>query len=169
MLEEQFKKRQTAAEQWHQSARRKAQEGTLRPSAPISCATFAQDVIEGRSRVGEKHVHHKPKLGFGPVSLIGSGGTSTFREAMAAQVFQPSHSLPGMSIEEAGLREMKIMEALQGRMAKAAEESGMAAQPKENIEEGEGDEASEYKARAWDDWKDENPRGMGNSKLTPCG
>jgi hypothetical protein len=31
------------------------------------------------------------------------------------------------------------------------------------------DEESEYKARAWDDWKDEHPRGAGNKKLTPCG
>ena len=26
-----------------------------------------------------------------------------------------------------------------------------------------------YKQRAMDDWKDENPRGWGNSKLKPCG
>lgn len=25
-----------------------------------------------------------------------------------------------------------------------------------------------YKARAWDDWKDDHPRGYGNSKLKPC-
>jgi immunoglobulin-binding protein 1 len=26
-----------------------------------------------------------------------------------------------------------------------------------------------YRQRAMDDWKDDNPRGWGNSKLKPCG
>lgn len=25
-----------------------------------------------------------------------------------------------------------------------------------------------YRQRAWDDWKDDHPRGCGNSKLKPC-
>jgi hypothetical protein len=33
----------------------------------------------------------------------------------------------------------------------------------------EDEDAEEAKARAWDDWKDDNPRGAGNKKLTPCG
>lgn len=35
-------------------------------------------------------------------------------------------------------------------------------------EEEYSDEAVQ-KARAWDDFKDANPRGQGNSKLRPCG
>ena len=38
-----------------------------------------------------------------------------------------------------------------------------------NEDEDEDDEAAQEKARAWDDWKDDNPRGAGNKKLTPCG
>jgi len=33
----------------------------------------------------------------------------------------------------------------------------------------EESDAAVMKARKWDDWKDENPWGKGNSKLTPCG
>ncbi|KVI07618.1 hypothetical protein Ccrd_014039, partial [Cynara cardunculus var. scolymus] len=35
-------------------------------------------------------------------------------------------------------------------------------------EDDEDDDAAQDKARAFDDWKDDNPQGAGNKKLIPC-
>lgn len=79
-----------------------------------------------------------------------------------------------MSIEEAGLKEMEIMNKWQEMNKKMFEEGnstwykdGPKLGPSEV--EDENDDAAQDKARAWDDWKDDNPRGAGNKKLTPCG
>lgn len=79
-----------------------------------------------------------------------------------------------MSIEEAGLREMEMMNKWQERNVKLMEEANSSwyndsrkAMPGE--EDDEDDDAAQEKARAMDDWKDDNPRGAGNTKLTPCG
>lgn len=84
--------------------------------------------------------------------------------------------MPTMSIEEAGLAEMEIMNKWQEKNKELFEEAtsswhndGPKIPTSNNKDEEEEDEAAEEKARAWDDWKDENPRGAGNSKLTPCG
>lgn len=158
--------RASKAEAWHKDAASKSK--TTKPAQSITCATFAQDVIEGRASLGQGHDHRHQPL-FGPASLVGDTIT-TERQRLAAQVFQPSHRLPTMSIEEAGLKEMKIMKEWTERNAKLQEEanSSWAREPKKE-NESDDDEAAEYKARAWDDWKDENPRGSGNKKLTPCG
>ncbi|KAE8719709.1 PP2A regulatory subunit TAP46 [Hibiscus syriacus] len=139
------------------------------PAAPITCATFAQDVIEGRANVSQAHDHkHQPMI-FGPQSLIGGSLTSE-RERMAARVFQPAYRMPTMSIEEAGLREMEMMNKWQERNAKMFEEANSAwykDKPKMGPnEDNEDDDDAQEKARAWDDWKDDNPRGAGNKKLT---
>ncbi|KAL6541497.1 PP2A regulatory subunit tap46 [Orobanche gracilis] len=170
-LDEQSKK----AEFWHRGAATRAR--FSKPAAPITCATFAQDVLEGRARVSQGHEHkHQPMI-FGPASLIGKNPTSE-REKMAAQVFQPHHRLPTMSIEEAGLKEMEIMNKWQERNVKLMEEANsswhkdnkLLSRPGEDDDDGEEDgDDSQEKARAWDDWKDDNPRGAGNKKLTPCG
>lgn len=161
MLDERISK----AESWHKGAALKAR--TSKPAHPITCATFAQDVIEGRASLGQGHDHSHQPL-FGPASLVGNSIT-TERQRMAAQVFQPSHRLPTMSIEEAGLKEMEIMKKWTERNSQLQEEanSSWAREPKKDNES--DDEAAEYKARAWDDWKDDNPKGSGNKKLTPCG
>ncbi|XP_021294173.1 PP2A regulatory subunit TAP46 [Herrania umbratica] len=158
------------AEAWHRDAAARAQ--YTKPAPPITCATFAQDVIEGRANVSQAHDHkHQPMI-FGPQSLIG-GSLTNERQRMAAQVFQPGHRMPTMSIEEAGLREMEMMNKWQERNAKMFEEANSTwykdspkLGPSENEED---DDAAQDKARAWDDWKDDNPRGAGNKKLTPCG
>jgi immunoglobulin-binding protein 1 len=77
--------------------------------------------------------------------------------------------LPTMSIEEAGLREMKMMEKWQERTAKMIQESNSAWHKDGSRSAQEDEDAEEEKARGWDDWKDDNPRGAGNKKLTPCG
>jgi hypothetical protein len=81
--------RQSRAESWHKEGASKAR--TLGPAQPITCATYAQDVIEGRAAIdqGHKHSHGAPFL-FGPASVV-SGSLSTERERLVAQVFQPSH------------------------------------------------------------------------------
>lgn len=156
------------AEAWHKSSATRAP--FLKPVQPITCATFAQDVIEGRAKASDAHEHkHQPVI-FGPASLIGGRLTSE-RERIAAQVFQPTHRLPTMSIEEAGLREMEMMNKFQERNAKLMQEANSSWHsdgPRRGSEE-EDDDAAQDKARAWDDWKDDNPRGAGNKKLTPCG
>lgn len=159
------------AETWHRNASNQAP--FLKPVQPITCATFAQDVIEGRAKASEAHEHKHQPLMFGPASLIGGGRLTSERERMAAQVFQPGYRLPTMSIEEAGLKEMEMMNKWQERTAKFIEESnsswhndGPRSAPNDDDDD---DDAAQDKARAWDDWKDDHPRGAGNKKLTPCG
>ncbi|CAO2143216.1 unnamed protein product [Urochloa humidicola] len=162
MLDERTQK----AEAWHHNAANRAP--YAKPANPITCATFAQDVLEGRASVSQAHEHKHQPLIFGPASLVGGGLTSE-RERMAAQVFQPGYRLPTMSIEEAGLREMKMMEKWQERTAKMIKEANSAWHKDDSSSAQEDEDAEEAKARAWDDWKDDNPRGAGNKKLTPCG
>lgn len=162
MLDERLKK----AEAWHKGAARNRQFG--KPAQPITCANFAMDVLEGRAKPSQVNEHrHQPPL-FGPASLIG-GNITTERGEIAAQVFQPSHRLPTMSIEEAGMREMEIMNKWQENAAEQLKEANSSWVTDGKRDATSDDESAEEKARAWDDWKDDNPRGAGNKKLTPCG
>ncbi|CAA0824691.1 PP2A regulatory subunit TAP46 [Striga hermonthica] len=169
ILDERAKK----AESWHRDAASRAR--FTKPAAPITCATFAQDVLEGRAQISQAHEHkHQPMI-FGPASLVAQNPTSE-REKIAAQVFQPHYRLPTMSIEEAGLKEMEIMNKWQERNVKLMEEANSSwyndnrqPRPSEDDDDDKDDDDAQEKARAWDDWKDENPRGAGNKKLTPCG
>uniref|UniRef100_A0A7N0TFW0 Uncharacterized protein n=1 Tax=Kalanchoe fedtschenkoi TaxID=63787 RepID=A0A7N0TFW0_KALFE len=154
------------AEAWHRNAAVGAQYS--KPARPITCATFAQDVLEGRAEISQAHDHKHRPLIFGPASVIG-GRITTERERMAAQIFQPSHRMPTMSIEEAGLKEMEIMNTWRERNKKMIEEANSPWHTDKPQRPGEDDDAAQEKARAWDDWKDDNPRGAGNKKLTPCG
>lgn len=166
LTREMLDERITKAEAWHKSAAARAK--VSKATQPITCATFAQDVLEGRASVGQGHQHNHQPL-FGPASLVGAPIT-TERQHIAANVFQPSHRLPTMSIEDAGLKEMEIMRKWTERNRKLQEEANSSWTNDDNSKDNDGDdEAAEYKARAWDDWKDENPRGSGNKKLTPCG
>ncbi|KAG4117745.1 hypothetical protein ERO13_D12G250200v2 [Gossypium hirsutum] len=155
------------AEAWHRDAATRAR--YTKPAPPITCATFAQDVIEGRANVSQAHDHkHQPMI-FGPKSLTGGSLTSE-RERMAAQAFQPFHRMPTISIEEAGLKEMEMMNKWKERNAKMFEEANSAwYKDRPKLRPSEDDDYAQEKARAWDDWKDDNPRGAGNKKLTPCG
>ena len=81
------------------------------------------------------------------------------------QVFRPSHVLPTLTVEQAGgieLRQAREREAAQ-REAEAARAAARADQPRDDA-----DDAEVARQRAWDDFKDDNPRGWGNSKLRPC-
>ncbi|KNA22341.1 hypothetical protein SOVF_034960 [Spinacia oleracea] len=165
--------RTSKVEAWHRDSAARAP--YTKPAQPITCATFAKDVLEGRASVSQGHEHKHQPLLFGPASLVGRNLT-TERERMAAQVFQPGHRLPTMSIEEAGETEMNMMNEWQENTKKYIEEATSSwyrdpikpGPPKEDEEEDDDDDAVD-RARAFDDWKDDNPRGAGNSKLTPCG
>ncbi|PWA95968.1 hypothetical protein CTI12_AA044530 [Artemisia annua] len=160
-------------EDWYRKAADRAR--YKKQAVPITCTTFDQDVLEGRAEVSQAHDHKHQPLMFGPASLVGGSITSE-RERIAAQVFQPSHRMPTMSIEEAGLKEMEMMNTWQEQITKMIEANSSWHTDKwkpraggGDHEEDEDDEATQDKAKAFDDWKDENPRGAGNSKLTPFG
>ncbi|KAH0449835.1 hypothetical protein IEQ34_020527 [Dendrobium chrysotoxum] len=132
------------AEMWYKTAATRAP--FLKPSQPMTCATFAQDA-------SQVHEHKHQPLIFGPASLIGGKLTSE-RERIAAQVFQTGYRLPTMSIEEAGLREMEIMNKSQERNTKLMEEANSSWHKDRNHRENdeEDDDEAQERARAWDDW-----------------
>lgn len=76
-----------------------------------------------------------------------------------------------MSIEQAGLAEMELMRTWNEANQKIADDATRPSwYAKEKRDDGDSDDdAATDKARAWDDWKDDNPRGAGNKKATPCG
>ena len=83
------------------------------------------------------------------------------RESMRQNVFRPSHILPTMTVEEYGEMEMRRL---------MNENASKSTQTKE-IESGDDSDDDEVlqKQRAWDDFKDDNPKGWGNSKTRPTG
>lgn len=102
ILDERAKK----AEAWHRDAAARAR--YTKPSAPITCATFAQDVLEGRADVSQLHEHkHQPMI-FGPASLVSKNPTSE-REKIAAQVFQPHYRyVSGNNKARVAIKKMEI-------------------------------------------------------------
>ena len=94
----------------------------------------------------------------------GSGGTAmSQREELRQAVFRPSHVLPSMTVEEWG--DIEVAQAME-RQRKEKEEA-----ERRKKKEGDNNDADDdvYRQRAMDDWKDDNPRGWGNSKLRPSG
>ncbi|TMW65232.1 hypothetical protein Poli38472_009399 [Pythium oligandrum] len=88
------------------------------------------------------------------------------RETIRSEVFQPGHRLPTMSLEEYADRE--VADAME-RQKREAEAPQAPRRYEQLLEEGEEDnhglvDEATYKDRAWDDWKDANPRGIGNKK-----
>ena len=83
----------------------------------------------------------------------------------------PTHTLPTYSVEEAAEFEIALMQRGQKskpgtfgvRPPRRGEEDDV-----DEDEAGGDDDAAVDKARKWDDWKDQNPTGAGNSKLRPC-
>jgi immunoglobulin-binding protein 1 len=87
-------------------------------------------------------------------------GLENKRDALRKDVFRPSHILPTYTVEEFGEMEMERM--------KAEEISRSKKDVVKKREESDDDDDVE-KCRAWDDFKDDNPKGWGNSKLRPTG
>lgn len=78
-------------------------------------------------------------------------------------VFRPGHTFPTMS-----LRELADREAAEARERQQADAEAKALRQL-GAEDSDEDEEELHRQRAFDDFKDANPRGWGNSKLTPCG
>ena len=84
-------------------------------------------------------------------------GLENKRDTLRKEVFRPSHILPTYTVEEFGEMELERMKAEKMSRPNTVEKSG------------ESDDEDVEKCRAWDDFKDDNPKGWGNSKLRPTG
>jgi hypothetical protein len=87
------------------------------------------------------------------------------RPVACPQVFQPYVPLPTISVEQQGVMELAEARAREAR-ARESEAARAAAEAGRRSDDEDEDEVA--RARAWDDFKDDNPRGWGNSKLRPC-
>ncbi|EFX02922.1 tor signaling pathway regulator [Grosmannia clavigera kw1407] len=86
-----------------------------------------------------------------PFTIMGS------RAEMAKAVFRPGHNLPTMSIDDYLEEERRRGGIIEG----GGPSSGLPAEPDEdNYEKAD---AETYKARAWDEFTEANPRGSGNT------
>lgn len=88
------------------------------------------------------------------------------RQQLENQVFRASHLLPTVTVEEFGRMELA---AAQERSQKSVQRESERQQALAMLSKEEMNEVEVARQRAWDDWKDVNPRGWGNSKLRPCG
>lgn len=86
-----------------------------------------------------------------PFTLLGS---NTSRSELARGVFRPGHNLPTMSIDEYLEEEKRRGNILQG---------GEEPRPVVDEDDFEAADREMYKAREWDEFKDNNPRGSGNT------
>ncbi|UNI21803.1 Type 2A phosphatase-associated protein 42 [Purpureocillium takamizusanense] len=84
-----------------------------------------------------------------PFTLVGS------RADLARGVFRPGHNLPTMSIDEYLEEERRRGGILEGGTDPA--------RPQVDEDDVDAADRETYKAREWDDFKDENPRGSGNT------
>ena len=100
-----------------------------------------------------------------PSSLFANRKESVVRDARSA-LFRPSHILPTMSIEEAG--EIELRELMERTALSKEREKRKSVLESAKTEDELSDEKL-YEKRRWDDWKDDNPFGAGNSRRTPTG
>lgn len=86
-----------------------------------------------------------------PFTLVGS------RQEMARNVFRPGHNLPTMSVEEYLEEERRRGGIIEG--------GGPSSYNRPEPDEDDMDKADEatYKARAWDEFVEANPKGSGNT------
>jgi len=103
--------------------------------------------------------------GYVPPGLLTSAAPVDRRAAAALGVFRPSHTLPTMTVEQHG--EIEYRELVE-RTRREAETKARRAAEDAALTEEERDARELAKARAWDEFKDDNPFGHGNSKLRPC-
>ena len=104
------------------------------------------------------------------VTLDASNQLQFRKEEIKSQVFRPGWNQPTMSLEEFGDRERA--QAIEREQRQAAAEANQQQRPKryeQLLQNGREDDidavdASAAVDRAWDDWKDENPRGSGNKR-----
>ncbi len=100
-----------------------------------------------------------------PSSLFANRKESVVRDARSA-LFRPSHILPTMTIEQAG--EIELRELMERTALSTEREKRRSVLESAKTEDELSDEKL-YEKRRWDDWKDDNPFGAGNSRRTPTG
>lgn len=84
------------------------------------------------------------------------------REQEREKVFRPGHSLPTYTVEEWGEIEARQMT----EKAMQEKEKEIVAKRRKDEEDSDGDEVVDretMEARRWDDWKDDNNKGSGNT------
>ncbi|KYK67067.1 TAP42 family protein, partial [Toxoplasma gondii TgCatPRC2] len=79
------------------------------------------------------------------------------RRLYREKVFTPGHNLPSMSLAECAAIEMEMEVNQIGAVKPKVVEEYSTAQA-----QAEREEEKELEERAWDDWKDDNPKGSGN-------
>ncbi|KAK5146259.1 type 2A phosphatase-associated protein 42 [Cryomyces antarcticus] len=149
-----------------------AQELQILSLAPPPPLPGQQQPIDDRQRNGRNQNGYSDRLD-APLSQL-SGGLSgpilskdgkplrpftllDTRQTVQDGVFRPDHSLPTMTIDEYLEEEKKRG----GMISGGGEQSGIRPEPDEdNIEK--ADEET-LKARAWDEFKEDNPKGSGNT------
>lgn len=102
------------------------------------------------------------------ISLDNAGQLQFRKEEIRSQVFRPGWSQPTMSLEQFADRERT--QAIKREQRQKLAESQASQRPRrfdQLVKDGMEDnvdavDASAAVDRAWDDWKDENPRGSGN-------
>lgn len=104
------------------------------------------------------------------VTLDGSNQLQFRKEEIKSQVFRPGWTQPTMTLEEFGDRERaKAIEREQKQKVAEANRGQGPRRYEQLLKDGQEDNADAVDAsaaldRAWDDWKDENPRGSGNKR-----
>jgi immunoglobulin-binding protein 1 len=88
------------------------------------------------------------------------------RQRLENEVLRPSHILPTITVEEFGTMELAAAERKNRRNGQREVERQVALA---SLSKEDKDTMELARQRTWDDWKDVNPRGWGNSKLRPCG
>eukprot|EP01024_Parvocaulis_polyphysoides_P043168 TRINITY_DN393_c0_g2_i1.p1 TRINITY_DN393_c0_g2~~TRINITY_DN393_c0_g2_i1.p1 ORF type:complete len:341 (-),score=36.91 TRINITY_DN393_c0_g2_i1:367-1389(-) len=83
------------------------------------------------------------------------------RTQLQEQVFKPFHILPTMTPEQFGEIEIR-------RMHEREEQEKVFKSQQQKLSQQEQEDEDLQKAREWDEFKDDNPRGWGNSQLKPC-
>lgn len=140
----------------------------LAPPTPPPNAGSATDDSRQRDRRGDGYSERldAPLAGLtnrtGPILSADGKPLRPFtlldnRQRVQQGVFRPDHSLPTMSIDEYLEEERKRGGIIEG----GGEQSGIRPEPDED--DMEKADVETMKARAWDDFKDDNPKGAGNT------
>lgn len=122
-----------------------------------------QDGRGNRDDYDDRLDSHKPGLKYtGPILSSDGKPLRPFtlldkRQQLRQGVFRPDHSLPTMSIDEYLEEEKRRGGIIEG----GGEQSGIRPEVDEDDLE-EADKAT-YKARQWDEFKEDNPKGAGNT------
>eukprot|EP00752_Nemacystus_decipiens_P004061 g3719.t1 len=124
------------------------------PGPDGQCASARRNEDDARRNNGLEVTH---------ISRVG-GNLQIRKEDVRANVFKPTVALPTMTVEEFGEIELE-----HARLRQETQKNPPSARRRYAQLEVDGDEddaelveQAAHHDRAWDDWKDENPRGSGN-------